>query len=179
MKRTLVTEGDPDERVVIPAAADFAGEDWMDAAQVELIADALIERWPCFQDHPARLATARIVYLFKRKGATQPRLLLGKCQRPSGLLARFSGADFIIWLAANNCRGLTAWQFEALIYHELKHASMETGEPVIVPHDFEGFASEIEEYGLWKPDVKMIAEAVKVSHQRSLFGAADEKVDVA
>jgi hypothetical protein len=87
--------------------------------------------------------------------------LLGKCQRPSGLLRYFSHSDFVIWFAANNCRdlGFTNWQMEALIFHELKHAKIEDMVPVIVPHDCEVFADEIKRYGLWKSDLHQVAEA--------------------
>src|SRR5690242_13115277 len=108
MTKTLITGGDPEALIAVPSAADFAaagGDDWLDAPQVEAIAEALIEGCECFDD--AGLKGASIAYLWKAKGPEKPRLLLGKCQRPSGLLARFSGRHFIIWLAANNCRGLT------------------------------------------------------------------------
>ena len=64
---------------------------------------------------------------------------MGRCNRPSGLLRHFSHADFVIWFAANNCRdvAITRWQMEALIFHELKHAKMEDGEAVLVPHEWE------------------------------------------
>ena len=65
----------------------------------------------------------------------------------------------MIWFAANNCFNLSNWQMEALIFHELKHGAMSDGKPVLLPHDWEGFAQEIERYGLWKKDIEPIAQA--------------------
>jgi Putative phage metallopeptidase len=116
----------------------------------------IVERL-CFES----LREAAIVYLWKRNGPEKPRRLLGKCQRPGGLLAHFAQAHFVVWLAANNCTGLTNWQIEALVFHELKHAYVGSdGKAVSVPHDWEGFAEEIQRYGLWKRDIVPIAEAV-------------------
>jgi hypothetical protein len=156
-KRRLILGGDPDEKFGVPdeKAFDLGGE-FLDAQGCDKIAEALIKDRKCFES----LREATIIYLWKKKGSEKPKMVLGKCQRPSGLLGHFSGADFIIWFAANNCRGITRWQMEALIFHELKHARKEDGEAVTVPHDWEGFAEEIERYGLWKRDIQPIAAAI-------------------
>lgn len=157
MKKTkkLLSGGDPEEPFAIPVAHEFGDEDWLFAERIAPIAEELIANYPCFQG----LERLSIVYLWKRKGPEKPRRLLGKCQRPTGLLHYFCKADFVIWLAANNCQGLTAWQIEALVFHELKHAGLDDDGPVLVPHDWEGFAEEIERYGLWKRDIEPIAKA--------------------
>ena len=173
--RTLIAGGDPDEVIVTPKDEDFAGDDWMEAPEVGAIATALIDGRECFG--AAGLGVATIVYLWKRKASSEPRRILGKCQRPSGLLKRFAGADFIIWLAANNCKGFTRWQLEALVFHELSHASMADDTPSLIPHDFEGFGQEIERYGLWKPDIERIAASVKVAQQSLPFDAPPNCVD--
>jgi hypothetical protein len=154
-RKKLINGGDPEQKFIGPGSSDFGDSDFFLGDDIKQIAQALIES----VDHFADLADARIVYLWKRKGSERPRRILGKCQRPSGLLGYFSGADFVIWLAANNCIGLTKWQVEALIFHELNHASMDQGEATLVPHDCECFASEIKRYGLWKTDIEHIAEA--------------------
>ena len=87
---------------------------------------------------------------------------MGHCQVPGGLLGYFSQTDFIIVLCANNCRGITNWGMEALVFHELKHAGLnEKGQPCTIPHDCETFGEEIERYGFWKGDIKFIADAVQ------------------
>jgi hypothetical protein len=154
-KRELINGGDPDAKFIIPGNAEFAGDDFLLAEPLAEIGEALIASVNNMSD----LQDATIVYLWKEKGSTSPRRLLGKCQRPSGLLSYFSKADFVVWLAANNCLGMTKWAIEALVFHELQHAGMRDGEYVVLPHDCECFASEIERYGFWKRDIERIAVA--------------------
>ncbi|HLJ25322.1 MAG TPA: putative metallopeptidase [Candidatus Angelobacter sp.] len=158
----LILGGDPRAEFPVPGTEVFDTEgDWVLAEKAAKIGEALIESQECFQS----LQRAAIRYLWKRRGATQPKLHLGKCQRPSGLLRYFSNCDFIVWFSANNVRDckLTYWQMEALVFHELKHASLEEKDgvliPVSVPHDWEGFVDEIKRYGIWKRDIRPIAEA--------------------
>ncbi len=140
----------PDPVFQGPTDKDFGEAEFIPAPDIRDI-----ERL-CFES----IREAHLVYLWKRIGAEKPRRILGKCRRPSGLLAFFSGADFVVWLAANNCQGLTKFQMEALVFHELKHAAILDGKPVSIPHDWEGFAEEIQRYGLWKMDMVPIGEAV-------------------
>lgn len=152
---------DPDAQFPVPPDKSFEeiGDEFIPADNIGEIGQALIDKHLCFES----IREAKIIYLWKRKGSETPKMLLGKCQRPSGLLKHFSSADFIVFLCANNCRGLTRWQIEALTFHELKHAKIDDEKPVTVPHDWEGFAEEIQRYGLWKRDIEPIAQAVTKS----------------
>ena len=155
-KKKLITGGDPEAKFTLPGANDFGDADFLLGKDLEVIGTALIEG---AINRISELAEARIVYLWKRKGSESPRRILGKCQRPTGLLEYFSGADFVIWLAVNNCQGLTKWQIEAIVHHELHHAGWVDGGPVMVPHDCECFVADIQRYGLWKSDLEKVAEA--------------------
>ena len=112
------------------------------------------------------LADCQFEYRWKRSGGKQggnPRM--GTCQKPSGLLKHFSGCDFIIWLAADHCRDehMTNYQIEALMFHELCHASAdEDGKPTLLGHDIEAFKAEVEEYGLWERDLVDFGHAVQL-----------------
>lgn len=154
--KKLIMGGDPGALFPVPSADPFGENQYLEAPELMEIGEALISERLVFES----LRESPIIFLWKRKGAEKPKLLLGKCQRPSGLLAHFAKAHFVVWLAANNCKGLTAWQIEALIFHELKHAKVEDDKPISVPHDWEGFAEEIQRYGLWKSDMEPIAEAI-------------------
>lgn len=159
-QRRLILGGNPDAAFPVPDEKTFDSEgEFIIAQGVEKIAEQLIQERKCFDT----LREATIRYLWKKKGPESPKLVLGKCQRPAGLLGYYSHADFIVWFSANNCRKvqITNWQMEALVFHELKHAMIEDGVAVSVPHDFEGFAEEIERYGFWKRDIKAIAKAVE------------------
>jgi hypothetical protein len=154
--KKLILGGDPEQPFKTPGDDVFEAGEYLDAPEIAEIGEALIAERLVFES----LRESPIVFLWKRKGAEKPRRLLGKCQRPSGLLSHFAQAHFVVWPAANNCKGLTAWQIEALIFHELKHAKVEDDKPISVPHDWEGFAEELQRYGLWKSDMEPIAEAI-------------------
>lgn len=105
----------------------------------------------------------QINFLWKREGGeTNGRVTLGKCVKASGWARHVTEIDFVIWLGADNCLGFTNYQVEALIYHELCHATTGPGgEPKIAGHDLESFRSEVEHYGLWTPDIRAMAETMK------------------
>ena len=116
-----------------------------------------------------------MVFLWKDKGGTSAgKMKLGACQKPSGLLSFFSGTDFVIWIALDNCKALrlTNRQMEALVYHELLHTDAEededTGEEILGlrAHDFEGFNEELKHYGPWSADLQAV---VDMGRQLSLF----------
>ena len=52
---------------------------------------------------------------------------------------------------------------------EMRHAGVSEGKPVILPHDWAGFADEIQEYGFYLADLRRISDAV----QLRLKGVAD------
>lgn len=178
MTATLLTGGDPDEQYPAPSNDRFLVDDWWDtphgddkepprhdfiaAADVERIAAALIARHDATFKHLGELAVA---YRWKREGGDAGgKATLGKCVKTAGLVKHFGGVDFVIWLAADHCRSLrlTRWQVEALVYHELLHTERdEKGKPIVIPHDFAGFAKEIEHYGLWQPDLVLAGCAIQ------------------
>lgn len=158
-------------KISVPHDSKFEDEQFIDDIQLDDIGEDLISSYDDFSE----IAGARILYLWKQKGGkSNGRETLGKCQKPSGLLAHYSNADFVIWLAADHCRdyGLNGQQIRALIFHELKHAGYdpETGQYTTVSHDFEGFAREIEEFGLWDANAKRMAAAFKSVEQPTLAG---------
>jgi hypothetical protein len=161
-KKKLITGGDPEAKFTLPTANDFGDADFIVAPDLKVIGEALISG---VNGRISELDEAKIVYLWKRKGSESPRRILGKCQRPTGLLEYFSGADFVVWLAANNCQGMTKWQIEAIVFHELMHAGWVDGGPVMVPHDCECFAADIQRYGFWKGDLEAIGKASQEAMQ--------------
>lgn len=166
-ERRLLTGGDPDAKARIPNGHLFQGrdgrqKDFIEAPDIRNIADALIAHRECF----AFLEDVVIRYRWRRKAQVKAgRMTLGFCQKLGGQLRdEMGGGDFQIVINAENCRdlGLTNWQLEALVAHELTHIAPPDpddpeSEPSLVGHDVEAFASEIRDYGLWKLDLKRIA----------------------
>ncbi len=181
--RALVTGGDPDVRLgLIPGNEAFKSDpnraepdlDFAAAVYVERVASALIARHDTLFKH---LRALKVEYLWRYAGGKSGgKATLGKCVRPSGLPKYYSEADFIVWLAADNCRAafLDAYQLEALIFHELLHAAVtEKGKTAVAPHDAEVFIRGIEEYGLWMRDLAAVGRAVQ-GLQLPLFAAGEE-----
>lgn len=160
--RHLVTGGNPEQEYPVPTEDTFEAEaaEYLPADDLRRIARALIAAHPSRFRHLERL---HVVYLWRKAGgARHDTPTLGKCQKPSGLLKHFSAADFVIWLAADHCRDrrFTAYQVEALLFHELCHTDRdpESGKPVLVGHDWEGFAAEVAHYGAWESATAHLAQ---------------------
>lgn len=154
----------------VPTEDDFSDSPFSEDIRLEKLGEDLIAEYEDF----AYIQTAKILYLWKEKGGKSGgKDVLGKCQKPSGLLAHFARADFVIWLGADNVRDrhMKEEQIKALLFHELKHCGFdhETGDFIVVGHEFEGFAREIELFGYWREDIHGIAAACEHVRQGELF----------
>lgn len=111
------------------------------------------------------LKEAEIHFLWKAKGGKSGgREVWGKCKKPSGELAHYSNADYIILLSADHCfeHRLKNWQILALLYHELKHTGVdENGAFVTVGHEFEGFNDELRLFGAWHSSAEAIVNTAQ------------------
>jgi hypothetical protein len=161
--KQLLTDGDPEQLYPeIPNDLDFkkADCDYVEAEDLKKIGEAIIETQGGF----GYLRDRKIVYLWKKKGGTRAgKAVLGKCQRPAGLLAKFCDADWIVWLAADHHTAFrsTRFQIEATVFHELCHTDVdeETEEALLVGHEYEGFCREVELYGAWRGDLEKAARS--------------------
>jgi hypothetical protein len=163
-RKELITGGNPDEEIAIPGLKQFEESGFFEDEYLVNVGAALIEkRFEYLNDFEIR-------FLWKSEGGSSGgKSVLGKCTRPRGLLAKYSKADFIIWAAADHCRllGITRYQLEALLFHELCHAGRSAKEePILIPHDFDGFCAEVERYGAWRHDLE---RALKSFKQLKLF----------
>lgn len=163
--RRTITGGDPGRLHMPPGESRFEQEDtdYLDAPDLAFIGDALIAR----VDRFAHLQSRRVVFLWRRAaGKSKGKAVAGKCQKPSGLLAYFASADIVVTIAADYVREwrLTAWQVEALLFHELCHTSeSDKGELVMEPHDWEGFRAEVAAYGFWQEDIREMADTFQLA----------------
>lgn len=161
---TLVTEGSARERYPAPEEDDFNGDQYKRAQDLEeIIAALLTARRDDFYFLTAP-GVSVMVYWKAKGGVGGGKATLGKCAKPSGLLAHITNADYLIWLAADHCRALklTRFQIEALLYHELLHTGVDDRDKTYVrKHDFEGFMRELELYGPWKADIEEFISAAR------------------
>jgi len=157
--RQLVNGGDPDAPYFLPLDELFNGA-YFAASDLDGMATALLEAYELdLQPH----RTFDVAYLWKQKGGTRDgKAVLGKCVLVRGLLAHFCPARFIIWLAADHLRDAKASRYlvEAILYHEMLHVGEdEDGEPVLIPHEFTGFAAELRRYGAYTHDLRVAHQA--------------------
>jgi hypothetical protein len=68
---------------------------------------------------------------------------------------------FVIEVNGNWWDAATAEQREALVYHLLCHCWFTEGKPKIVPHEFQGFTSEVRHYGAWSKELAEFENAMK------------------
>lgn len=166
--RRLLTGGDPDAAASLPGLHKFYDKsnhltDFCRAPEIETIAHALMWTYPEF----AHLPDLRIAYLWRRKKqAKGGKLVLGTCSSLSGIPQAFLEADWAVTIGAESCREakLTAYQLEALLYHELSHIAPPDeddpeSQPTLCSHDFEGFADELRRYGLWDETLTQARDA--------------------
>jgi len=143
-----------------PADDHFSGDFMQSEALCELAAE-IIEKY----EELAFVGEYSYEVVWKRTGGQKGRkAVLGKCTVPTGLTRFYSNEDWVIWIAADHARDcqLNARQIEALLYHELLHCSLgdepvADPKPSVVGHDIECFLREVEEYGLWMPDLQAAA----------------------
>lgn len=169
-------EGEP-TAFAVPDDIAFTGRFYLDAPELERIARDLIARHPSF----AEIGACEIQYFWRRKtGVSAGRVTIGLLKRASDLLGHFSGADYILWLSATTARDgkFSARQVEAAVFHQLCHISTDDhGNYIKLPHDFEGFAREITEYGPWTSDLVAGGRAFLAARQLDLFDDDEDEDD--
>lgn len=157
----------------VPTAEQFEDE-FMRADDLAATYEQIIHQHSSL-DH---LHPLEVVVLWRKSGGKKGgRPIFGKTSKRSGLVAAFTSADFIVWLAADHVLAAeySDRQITALLHHELMHISYEdppddqegARKYVLVGHDFELFADELRIYGAWE---EMLQEAAEAFKQAPLFG---------
>lgn len=167
---TASKPGDAGNLYPVPAEDAFpAGVEYLDAPDIRTIAGGLIlEHSHLF----GWLENYSVMYRWKAAGGSdRGKPKLGECKKANGHDRYLYGKrlHFFITLSADHVRDyqLSPEQVEALIFHELNHASTdEKGKPVVLPHEFEGFRAELIEYGPWSADLQIAEDGF----QRRLEG---------
>lgn len=166
--RQLVTDGDPEAVFPVPED-DYFRADYLAADDIKKVGTAIIENKLRELDDGELL----IDYAWKRQGSVSGgNAILGKCRKLSGVARYYAmGSHFLVEIAADFTRGMTRYQMEALVYHELLHITREEKEDKagnvteIVygtrGHDAELFYDELEEYGLWRRGLNRLADVVQ------------------
>ena len=142
----------------IPQDDEFEDKSFMVAPALEAVGSLLIYENSKF----SFLKGVDILYCWKRDGGkSNNKIVLGKIGKinPRERFLCDDKYQFLMWIAADHTRQgqFTEFQMEALVFHELCHlGKMANGEIVLLAHDFEGFAAELEAYGLWKSDLRQL-----------------------
>ncbi len=142
---------------------------FLSAPQPEAIVKALI---PVLHQHLLRPREASIVCLFREEMARRGRVRLGVAAKASSKITYLTGHDFSLEFNWTYWTKLSAPQRIALVDHELSHCGVnDKGNWVMIPHDVEEFASIVERWGLWTPDLVQFNTAIKAI-QTDLFAPA-------
>jgi hypothetical protein len=168
-----------DELYPVPQEGAFAeGIDFIDGRDIRDIAEDLIV---AHRHIFGWLSDYVVLYRWRKVGGeTAGKAKLGECKKANGHDRFLYGkkVHFFITLSADNIRDrqLTREQVEALIFHELNHASVsEKGKPIILPHEFEGFRSELEQYGPWSADLQRAEDGFQARMDLRADEADDEE----
>lgn len=139
----------------VPVTEDFEDsigvrQPFISAIDLGHIGRALIEMYPELE----LLNMVGWEFLWQQTGSTAGGMKQwGHAKKADDLLRWYAGGiKWTFWLAADAFRllGASVAQIEAAVWHELLHAGVnKRGKPTNRPHDFEGFTSEVQRYGLW------------------------------
>lgn len=169
-RRLITGDGEPDSYFIdFPLEDDFKDKDCefflateeegVEWNSISFVGAALI------REKLQHLRPAKIGYLWKAKGGSRHgHAVLGKAIKTNPLLRTFSDRHGLVVLGADHIRTfkLTRYQVEALVYHELNHFWVDDeGKLQTKGHDFEAFTAEVQEYGMWKPDLALAGEAFR------------------
>lgn len=142
----------------VEVLGEWPGGPFCEAAQPKAIAKALIAAIH------GELVDAHIAYLFCEDIRTRDRIVLGKAARAASVLGYLSGFDFVLRFNWTAWGPLTPPQRIALVDHELAHCTRDDkGAYSLLSHDVEEFASIVQRWGLWKPDLVQFNAAIQNS----------------
>lgn len=140
---------------------------WSEASpSVIHFAENLIENF-----HP-HLRDARICFVFRKEAQKQgDRMILGQCSKVPAKMQPYFEYDFLIWISKHDWEAMDELSREALIDHELCHASGNQWLGwKIKPHDIQEFSDVIQRHGCWAPDVKLAKSALSQYEMQTLPG---------
>jgi len=131
--------------------------EYCDAPDVQELADAVIEELGLIDAD-----MARIKYLFKQaeKSKTNGTIALAGAK-----WKHLTGFDFVVEVWETFWMQATSLERRALLYHELLHIERsETKKGTkwsMRDHVVEAFPEEVQQFGTWSPQLKMLAEIIQ------------------
>lgn len=141
-----------------PSENAFKEDDFLPAPELE----RLFSRFT--SEHPDRfgfLAGVRLAIVWKKKGGKyRGSEVCGKAIKASGLAKFWGETDFTIWLAADHLDGRGDKVIANVLFHEMLHIGYDDDKAraVLVPHDLEFFFAEVQDRGLWRPELEQAHE---------------------
>lgn len=143
-----------------PQDTEFGNADYLVSFDLDQIIVDLIKKNPQQFGH---LASFEILSVWRKKGGkSKGRAIMGACIKPSGLVTAYTAADYIVSVSADHVREyqLQGRELESVVFEQLCKAGVdEKGNPILWDYDFQGFASQVREYGLINQDLRLAATA--------------------
>lgn len=119
---------------------------WQYGPNIEETARRLIDQYNMEAKH------FRLAFFWKQRGGrSKGRNKLGDVKLEKGADKVLTKLDAVLWLAADHFENEPVERITAEIYHLLCHIGSheETGEIVLLPHDFDGFLDELVNFGAY------------------------------
>ena len=142
----------------VPGETSFGSWDYQQDPNLSLLRAQLVMR-----HEDLKHLENREVEIYWRKKATKSkgRVEIGGCILPNGLWRQvMDGVDFIVWLAADACKGMSKREVEAALYEQLLHAGVDKdGNRVYRGYDVSMFASVLKYYGAVTPEQRKVGHA--------------------
>ncbi len=132
--------------------------EYADAPEVQELAEVVIEEFGLID-----ASMARIKYLFKRSDKSKTN---GTISLAGAKWKHLTGYDYVVVIWDKFWDQAPISDQRALLYHELLHAERtETRKGtkwVLRDHVVEAFPEEVQQFGAWSPQLKMLAEIFQV-----------------
>jgi predicted metallopeptidase len=136
--------------------------EYADAPEVHDLAEVVIEEFGLID-----ASMARIKYLFKRSEKSK---VNGTISLAGAKWKHLTGFDYVVEVWSSFWDSAGPADRKALIYHELLHAERtETKKGTkwsLRDHPVEAFPEEVQHFGAWSPQLKMLSEIFKSTEKK-------------
>jgi Putative phage metallopeptidase len=136
----------------VPEESEFGSQDSFESSVLHAIGQGLITS----KKDLGHLQGAHIGFCWKRRSKRA-----GGCVLATGFLAQYSTADYIIWLAADQCRGLSKFEVEAALFEQLLQTGVDKNDKFIKRSGVEITIALLREYGQINSELRALGKAFK------------------
>lgn len=142
----LTPDRDPLDTIYkVPGDSDFGSYEWVKDGKLGVIGASLIQKYANIK----HLECFDVEYYWRKRGGNvKRRKHYGDTQVTNGLFRQELEIDYVIWLAADHCQGMTKRQIMATLYEQLCRAGIDKdGNRCYLSPDVSTFTAVVKEFG--------------------------------